>query len=61
MQNLLLAIWPGGWGASLSMLLSNHEPDVRQLLAIIPDGVALAAHLRIGRLAPPRAAPPSAR
>jgi nitroreductase len=51
-QNLLLAIRSEGLGTSLTMLLSNNEPEVTRLLAI-PDAFALAAHLGVGWPAQP--------
>jgi nitroreductase len=51
-QNLVLAIRGEGLGTSLTMILNNHEAEVRRLLDI-PDGFSLAAHLGIGRPARP--------
>lgn len=41
-----------GLGATLTMLLLNHEPEVRQVLAV-PEGYALVAHIGIGWPAQP--------
>lgn len=54
-QNLLLAIRAEGLGASLTMLLANHEAQVRELLGF-PEGFALAAHLGVGWPARPHPA-----
>jgi nitroreductase len=51
-QNLLLALRNEGLGASMTTLLVPAEPEVRELLAI-PDDVALAAHIGVGRRAEP--------
>jgi len=54
-QNLLLAIRAEGLGASLTMLLANHEAEVRELLGY-PEEFAFAAHLGVGWPARPRPA-----
>jgi nitroreductase len=54
-QNLLLAIRAEGLGASLTMLLANHEAEVRELLGY-PEGFAFAAHLGVGWPARPHPA-----
>jgi nitroreductase len=46
-QNVILALRAEGLGSALTMLLNNHEPEVKRLLAL-PDGIALAAHLGVG-------------
>src|SRR5215469_10149783 len=54
-QNLLLAIRAEGLGASLTMLLANHEAEVRELLGY-PEKFAFAAHLGVGWPARPHPA-----
>jgi len=51
-QNLLLALRAEGLGAALTTLLVPAEAEVRRLLEI-PEGVALAAHVGVGRRADP--------
>jgi nitroreductase len=51
-QNVLLGLRAEGLGGALTTLLAPAEPEVRRLLAI-PDGVALAAYVLVGRRADP--------
>jgi nitroreductase len=51
-QNLLLALRNEDLGAAMTTLLVPAEREVRQLLAI-PDEIALAAHIGVGRRADP--------
>lgn len=51
-QNILLGLRNEGLGASLTTLLAPAEPQVKELLAI-PDDVALAAYVLVGRRADP--------
>lgn len=51
-QNVLLGLRAEGLGASLTTLLVPAEAQVRQLLEI-PQDVALAAHIGVGRRADP--------
>jgi len=51
-QNLLLALRAEGLGAAMTTLLVPAEAEVKQLLGI-PDDVALAAHIGVGRRADP--------
>jgi len=51
-QNLLLALRSLGLGASITTLLCEYEPQVKQLLAI-PAEYATAAHLPVGYPARP--------
>jgi nitroreductase len=51
-QNLLLALRNEGLGASMTTLLVPAEQEVRELLGI-PEDVALAAHIGVGRRADP--------
>jgi nitroreductase len=51
-QNILLGLRAQGLGAALTTLLAPAEPEVRKLLAI-PEGVALAAYVLVGRRADP--------
>ncbi len=51
-QNLLLALRAEGLGAALTTLLVPAEAEVKRLLEI-PDGIALAAHVGVGRRADP--------
>jgi nitroreductase len=51
-QNVLLGLRAEGLGGALTTLLAPAEPEVKRLLAI-PDGVALAAYLLVGRRADP--------
>ena len=51
-QNLLLALRAEGLGAAMTTLLVPAEAEVRRLLGI-PDGIALAAHVGVGRRADP--------
>lgn len=47
-QNFLLGCREAGIGAALTTLLVMFEPQVKELLAI-PDGIATAAHIAVGR------------
>lgn len=47
-QNFLLGCREAGLGAALTTLLVMFEPQVKELLEI-PDGVATAAHIAVGR------------
>ncbi len=47
-QNLLLGLRAEGLGAALTTLLAPAEPQVKELLSI-PDDVALAAYVLVGR------------
>ncbi len=51
-QNILLGLRNEDLGASLTTLLAPAEPQVKQLLAI-PEDVALAAYVLVGRRADP--------
>lgn len=51
-QNLLLALRHEGLGAAFTTLLVPAEEAVRELLSI-PDGVAVAGHISVGRRADP--------
>jgi nitroreductase len=51
-QNMLLGLRAEGLGGALTTLLAPAEPEVRRLLAI-PDGVAFAAYVLVGRRAGP--------
>jgi len=51
-QNLLLALRAEGLGAAMTTLLVPAEEQVKRLLGI-PDGMALAAHVAVGRRADP--------
>ncbi len=51
-QNLLLALRAEGLGAALTTLLVPAEAQVRALLGI-PEEIALAAHIGVGRRAEP--------
>jgi nitroreductase len=51
-QNLLLALRAEDLGAAMTTLLVPAEAEVKQLLEI-PDDVALAAHIGVGRRADP--------
>ncbi len=51
-QNVLLGLRAEGLGAALTTLLAPAEVEVKRLLAI-PDGVALAAYVLVGRRADP--------
>ena len=51
-QNLLLALRGEDLGAAMTTLLVPAEAEVKRLLAI-PDDVALAAHIGVGRPADP--------
>jgi nitroreductase len=51
-QNLLLALRAENLGAAMTTLLVPAEAEVKQLLQI-PDDVALAAHIGVGRRADP--------
>ena len=51
-QNLLLALRGEGLGAAMTTLLVPAEAEVRELLEI-PEDVALAAHIGVGRRADP--------
>ncbi len=47
-QNFLLGCREAGVGAALTTLLCMYEPQVKELLAI-PDGIATAAHIAVGK------------
>ncbi len=47
-QNFLLGCREAGLGAALTTLLVMFEPQVKELLGI-PEGVATAAHIAVGR------------
>ena len=47
-QNFLLGCREAGIGAALTTLLCMFEPQVKEMLAI-PDGIATAAHIAVGR------------
>ncbi|HEY4452156.1 MAG TPA: nitroreductase family protein [Solirubrobacteraceae bacterium] len=49
-QNLLLALRAEGLGTAMTTLLVPAEAEVRELLEI-PQGIALAAHIGVGRRA----------
>jgi nitroreductase len=49
-QNILLGLRAEGLGGALTTLLAPAEPEVKRLLAI-PDDVALAAYVLVGRRA----------
>jgi nitroreductase len=51
-QNILLGLRAEGVGAALTTLLAPAEPDVKRLLAI-PDGVAIAAYVLVGKRSDP--------
>jgi len=51
-QNILLGLRAEGLGAALTTLLTPAEPEVKRLLAI-PQDVALAAYVLVGRRAEP--------
>lgn len=51
-QNILLGLRAEGLGASFTTLLVPAEQEVRELLAI-PEGIALAGHIALGRRADP--------
>jgi len=51
-QNLLLALRGEGLGAALTTLLAPAEPEVKELLGV-PNGLALAAYVLVGRRADP--------
>jgi nitroreductase len=51
-QNILLGLRHEDLGAAFTTLLVPAEPALRELLAI-PDGVALAGHIALGRRADP--------
>ena len=51
-QNLLLGLRAEGLGAAMTTLLVPAETEVRELLAI-PEEVAVAAHIGVGRRADP--------
>ncbi len=51
-QNLLLALRNEGLGASMTTLLVPAEAEVRELLGM-PEEIALAAHIGVGRRADP--------
>ncbi len=51
-QNLLLALRAEGLGAAMTTLLVPAEAEVKELLAI-PEEVAVAAHIGVGRRADP--------
>jgi nitroreductase len=51
-QNLLLALRGQGLGAALTTLLAPAEAQVKELLGV-PDGLALAAYVLVGKRADP--------
>jgi len=51
-QNLLLGLRAEGLGAAMTTLLVPAETEVRELLAI-PEEIAVAAHIGVGRRADP--------
>jgi nitroreductase len=51
-QNLLLGLRAEGLGAAMTTLLVPAEAEVKELLAI-PEEVAVAAHIGVGRRADP--------
>ena len=51
-QNLLLALRAEGLGAAMTTLLVPAEDAVRELLGI-PEEIALAAHIGVGRRVDP--------
>ena len=51
-QNILLGLRAEGLGAALTTLLTPAEPEVKRLLSI-PDDVALAAYVLVGRRSTP--------
>jgi nitroreductase len=51
-QNVLLGLRQEDLGAAFTTLLVPAEPQLRELLAI-PDGIAVAGHIAVGRRADP--------